>query len=52
MNWNFDEMRDWIKKQPGSPKIKRLRLNMFDIYRYCEEYEKIYQMIEDLKKKG
>ena len=48
MNWNFDELRDWIKRQPASPKIKRMRVNLFDIYRYQEDYEKIYQMVQDL----
>lgn len=50
MNWNFDEIRDWIKRQPASPKIKRMRVNLFDIYRYQENYEKIYQMVQDLTK--
>jgi len=48
MNWNLDELRDWIKRQPASPKVKRMRVNLFDIYRYQEDYEKIYQMVQDL----
>lgn len=48
MNWNLDELRDWIKCQPASPKIKRMRVNLFDIYRYQEDYEKIYRMVQDL----
>ncbi len=50
MNWNLDELRNWIKRQPASPKIKRMRINLFDIYRYQEDYEKIYQMVQDLTK--
>ena len=49
MNWDFDEMRDWIKRQPASIKIKHIRLYLFDMYRYQEEYEKIYAMIKELK---
>ena len=48
MEWNLDKSREWIKHQPASPKIKRMRVNLFDIYRYKEDYEKIYQMIQDL----
>jgi hypothetical protein len=48
MNWNLDEIRDWIRHRPASPKIKRMRVNLFDIYRYQEDYEKIYQMVQDL----
>lgn len=48
MEWDLDEIRAWIKRQPASPKIKWMRVNLFDIYRYREDYEKIYQMIQDL----
>lgn len=48
MEWNLDKIREWIKHQPASPKIKRMRVNLFDIYRYQEDYEKIYQMVQDL----
>ena len=48
MEWDLDKIREWIKRQPASPKIKRMRVNLFDIYRYGEEYEKIYQMVEEL----
>lgn len=49
-NWELDTMRDWIKKQPASPRIKRARLHLFDLYRYQEDYEKIHQLIQDLIK--
>ena len=42
-------MRQIIIRAPASPKIRRIRLIMFDLWRYQEEYEKIYQMIETLK---
>jgi len=46
---DFDKIRKWIARQPCSPKIRRLRLAMFDRYRYAEEYEKILLMMENLK---
>lgn len=49
MEWDFDAMREIVKHAPGSPRIKRVRLNLFDIYRYCEEYDKLWEMVEDLK---
>ena len=48
MEWDLDKIREWIKHQPASQKIKRMRVNLFDIYRYKEDYEKIYQMVQDL----
>lgn len=44
----LDEIRIWIWRQPASPSVRALRLRLFDLYRYSEEYEKIYQMVEDL----
>lgn len=47
---NLDEMREWIKQQPAKDfNIRRARLWMFDMWRYQEEYEKIFQFIEELK---
>lgn len=47
---DFDEMREWIKKQPARDfSIRRARLYMFDLWRYREDYDKIFQMIEELK---
>lgn len=48
MEWDLNKIREWIKRQPASPKIKRMRVNLFDLYRYREDYEKIYQMVQDL----
>lgn len=48
MEWDLDKIREWIKRQSASPKIKRMRVSLFDIYRYKEDYEKIYQMVQDL----
>lgn len=45
---NLNAIRRWIERRPASPKIRRLRLTMFDRYRYAEEYEKICQMVEYL----
>lgn len=44
----LDKIRIWILHQPASPSVRALRLRLFDLYRYREEYEKIYQMVEDL----
>lgn len=44
----LDKIRIWILRQPASPSIRALRLHLFDLYRYNEDYEKIYQMIENL----
>jgi len=50
MIWDLDAMREMVRRAPASsPKLRRARLNLFDLYRYCEEYDKIYQMIQDLK---
>ncbi len=48
MNFNLDELRAFIKTCPGSPPIKKLRLVLFDRYRYEQDYEKIYKMVTDL----
>jgi len=47
--FNFEEMRYFILSQPGSIVIKRLRVALFDRYRYEEDYESIYKLITDLK---
>ena len=44
----LDNIRAWIMCQPASPAIRTMRLHLFDLYRYGEEYEKIYQMVEEL----
>lgn len=44
----LDNIREWIMRQPASPAIRTMRLHLFDLYRYGEEYEKIYQMVEEL----
>ena len=44
----LDNIRVWIMRQPASPTIRTMRLHLFDLYRYGEEYEKIYQMVEEL----
>ena len=49
---DFDEMRDYIKSAPASPKIREMRLHMFDLWRYREDYEQIYIMYENIKRSG
>lgn len=50
MTWDFEEMRKIIMRAPAtSIKVRRTRLHLFDLWRYQEEYEKIFQMIDELK---
>ena len=48
MKFNFDEMRNFVMHLPASLPVKRLRLHLFDIYRYTEDYEKLYNFITEL----
>lgn len=48
MKFDFDEMRIFILHAPASPPIRRLRLQLFDLYRYMEDYEKLYEMVIEL----
>ena len=50
MEWDLDQLRKQIQKFPANYKIKKLRLRLFDLYRYQEDYEKIWKLIKDLKK--
>lgn len=45
---DFDELRIFVLCAPASPPIRRARLHLFDMYRYLEDYEKLYQLIIDL----
>ena len=46
---DFEEMREWIKTLPApNPKMAEWRLEVFDIYRYSEQYENIYDYIRGL----
>ena len=43
---DFEEMREWIKNIPNtSSQVKEARLDIFDCYRYNEDYESIYDFI-------
>ena len=46
--FNLDELRIFILRAPASPPIRRARLHLFDLYRYAEDYEKIYNLINDI----
>lgn len=48
MEFDFEVLRDFVRRCPASPPIKRLRLSLFDRYRYAEDYENIYKLITDL----
>lgn len=45
---DFDGMRNWLKTLNGSFEIRRARLNIFDRFRYREDYEAIYDFVEEL----
>lgn len=46
---DLDNIRAWISAQPASLPVRKLRLHLFDLYRYAEDYDKIYELINDLK---
>lgn len=47
--FDFDSMRNWIKKLPCSnTNIIRARLIVFDLMRYRENYEELYNFISVL----
>lgn len=48
MTFDFDELRGLIERYPASRKIKNLRLYLFDLYRYAEDYENLYKIITDI----
>ena len=41
---DFDAMRNWLRSLSGSFEIRRARINIFDRYRYREDYEAIYNL--------
>lgn len=43
--YDFDAMRKWLQTLNGSLEIRRARMNIFDRYRYREDYEAIYNFI-------
>lgn len=45
---DFETLRIFILNCPASPPIRKLRLTLFDNYRYAEDYEKIYKLVTDL----
>lgn len=46
--YDFNAMRDWLRSIPGSFEIRRARINIFDRYRYREDYEAIYNFIIEM----
>jgi len=45
---DFDAMRNWLRTLSGPFEIRRARINIFDRYRYREDYEAIYNFIVEL----
>lgn len=45
---DFDAMRKWLHGLRGSFEIRRARVNIFDRYRYREDYEAIYNFITEM----
>ena len=48
MRFDFDSLRNFIMGCPASIPVKKLRLHLFDMYRYAEDYDNIYKLITDL----
>lgn len=48
MIFDLDVMRSFVLHRPGAPALRRLRLWIFDKYRYEEDYEKIYALVTNL----
>lgn len=42
---DFEEIRNWIEQLPGSIEIKEIRLYWFDMLRYSERYDEIFEFI-------
>lgn len=45
---DFEAMRQWLRTLNGSFEIRRARINIFDRYRYREDYEAIYNFITEM----
>lgn len=45
---DFEAMRDWLRSLSGPFEIRRARINIFDRYRYRENYEAIYNFIKEM----
>lgn len=45
---DFDTMRKWLHTLSGSFEIRRARIDIFDRYRYREDYEAIYNFITEM----
>jgi len=50
MKFDFDEMRAFVAKAPtprgsASLSVRKLRLKLFDLYRYMEDYEQLYKFV-------
>jgi len=45
---DFEAMRQWLRTLSGSFEIRRARINIFDRYRYREDYEAIYNFITEM----
>jgi len=45
---DFDSMRKWLFTLPGSFTIRHARIEIFDRYRYQEDYESIYNFVTEM----
>lgn len=46
--YDFEAMRQWLRTLSGPFEIRRARINIFDRYRYREDYEAIYNFIVEM----
>lgn len=46
---DFEEIRAWIEQLPGPVEIKEIRLYWFDMLRYSERYDEIFEFIAGIR---
>lgn len=48
--YDFEELRKIVSHAPAiTPELRKMRLYLFDMWRYQEEYDKILKLLDDLK---
>ena len=45
---DFEGMRKWLFNLSGAFEVRHARINLFDRFRYCEEYDKLYKFIKEM----
>lgn len=48
--YDFEELRKIVSHAPAvTPELRKMRLYLFDMWRYQEEYDKIFILLDNLK---